>query len=90
MDMITDLPISNGYDSILAVVDHGGNSYPMFQDFDGCSMRWIIIGQCLQKIWTDGQDYFRQRTTIHGKIILGASEIAQNQIIFDNSLPSSI
>ena len=23
MDMITDLPISNGYDSILAVVDHG-------------------------------------------------------------------
>ena len=23
MDMITDLPVSNGYDSILAVVDHG-------------------------------------------------------------------
>ena len=23
MDMITDLPLSNGYDSILAVVDHG-------------------------------------------------------------------
>ena len=36
----------------------GGNSHTLLQDFDGCSMRRIIIGQCLQEIWIDGQDYF--------------------------------
>ena len=47
----------------------GGNSHTLLQDFDSCSMRQITIGQCLQKIWIDGQDHFGPRTAVCCEIV---------------------
>ena len=70
MDMITDLPLSNGYDSILAVVDHGLTKGVILIP---CN-KTLMANQCakllldnvykLFRLMVHGQNYFWLRTTI--------------------------
>ena len=92
MDMITDLPTSGGYDSILAVVDHG-------------LMKGVILVPCNKTLTADQcakllldnvykqfglMDKIISDQGICGKMLFGTSEIAQDKIFIDNCISSTI
>ena len=63
MDLITDLPLADGYDSILVVVDQGlskgGNFDPLQQNAYFWRHSSFTLGKSLQTIQTSRQNHFR-------------------------------
>ena len=90
IDLITDLSLADGFDSILVMVDQGFSK--IFDTMPQNNHFWrhcsSIIGKSLQVIWTSRQNYLWQGTLIHIKSIQRTSKSTRDQISTVYSLPS--
>ncbi len=83
MDMITDLPPSEGFDSMLSIIDHGLSKGAYSSHARRQSpMRGspTIDRPSLQEIWTTRQHYIRQRTAICSKSIPRNAQDVRSQV----------
>ena len=86
MDMITNLPMVNGLDSLLVIVDQGSDPTPLFKNNNGRTSGHSSFGQLIQMIQTTKQDHFRSRTTICVEILQRIVKTPRNQISIINCL----
>ena len=56
VDLVMDLPPSNGHDSLMVVVDHGLTKgvilIPCLKTIDAAGVTKLFLHQCVQMIWT--------------------------------------
>jgi hypothetical protein len=91
MDMITDLPMADGFDSILVVVDQGllkgVNFIPCNKTLTSIGTARLLLENFVQTVRTSGQkNHFGQSPTICIKSLPGTLETTWNKISTINSL----
>ena len=91
INFITDLPTSQGYDSILTVVDRHSkavsHSLPLPQDNHSRTNEPVAHRQHLEENWGSHSHYIRSRTTICSTSNTGVLEKTQDQTEIIYSLP---